>query len=204
MLINQIIDVKEVFVPSTVTEPVSLKEAKDYLRLASFVSDDSGGTSDDFDDTLINSMISEGREWLEKYTGQYIVPRSLTVVLLNQAGGQQLPGPVTGSVVYKSKTVDITTKLTTVGSSYPKIMTAWAGGGGYDVRVVPYTSFTLEDDHITAEYSVGYTTFPAWVKNAIRAYVADHFEFRGDDEAPAPNERATQIARPHRRSSAWG
>ncbi len=177
MLVNQIINVDEDFESGDITEPVTLTQAKNYLRLEGFTSDDSGEQEFDFDDTLIESMITEARMWVEKYTGLYLVPRTLTVVLLNQAGYIELPGPVVGTITWAD-------------DAEPEMV-------GSKIK----TKYGCE---LTATYDVGYTEFPKWVENSILAYVADHYEWRGDDKAPAPNERAAQIARPHRRVQSWG
>ena len=177
MLVNQIINVDEDFESGDITEPVTLTQAKNYLRLEGFTSDDSGEQEFDFDDTLIESMITEARMWVEKYTGLYLVPRTLTVVLLNQAGYIELPGPVVGTITWAD-------------DAEPEMV-------GSKIK----TKYGCE---LTATYDVGYTEFPKWVENSILAYVADHYEWRGDDKAPAPNERAAQIARPHRRVRSWG
>ena len=42
MLVNQIINVDEDFESGDITEPVTLTQAKNYLRLEGFTSDDSG------------------------------------------------------------------------------------------------------------------------------------------------------------------
>lgn len=197
MLINQIIGVTESDDSGVVEEPVTLQEVKDYLRLGGFDSDDSGEQDISFDDLLIQSQITEGRMWLEKFTNQYIVPRSLTVVLLNQAGGIVLPGPVSGVVTIVNESGQQFQTTDKEVSLYLKV------SGGLFRKI--YTSYgDCAEDQLTATYAVGYTNFPEWVRNSILAYVADHYEFRGDDKAPAPNERAGQIARPYRREGAWG
>ncbi len=177
MLVNQIINVDEDFESGDITEPVTLTQAKNYLRLEGFTSDDSGEQEFDFDDTLIESMITEARMWVEKYTGLYLVPRTLTVVLLNQAGYIELPGPLVGTITWADDATPV---------------------------MVGRKVETKYDCKLTATYDVGYTEFPKWVENSILAYIADHYEWRGDDKAPAPNERAAQIARPHRRVQSWG
>lgn len=183
MLLNQLINTDEDFDSGGVIEPVTLAQVKSYLRLGGFVSDTSGEQEFDYDDDLIESLITEAREWVEKYTGQYIVPRTLTVVLLNQAGGFELPGPVLGTVAYTDiDDTEITPVV--VGSKFPQIETK------YGCR-------------ITATYEAGYTTYPKWAENAVLAYIADHYEHRGDEAPPAPNERAAQICRPYRRVNAW-
>lgn len=176
MLVNQIINVDEDFESGDITEPVTLQQTKDYLRLGGFVSDDNGEQGFDFDDTLIEAMITEARMWVEKYTGQYLVPRTLTVVLLNQAGYIELPGPVDGTITWAD---DATPEM--VGS---KIKTKYGC-------------------ELTATYDVGYTEFPKWVENSILAYLAWAYENRGDEQAGSP-ERAAAIARPHRRVQSWG
>lgn len=198
MLRNQIINVDDDFESGIITEPVTVQQAKDYIRLGGF-EDESGEQEFDFDDTKIESMITEGREWVEKYTGQYLVPRQLTVVLLNQAGGLRLPGPVIGSVVYTNPDAEvITDSLTVVGTKYPKITSGWYSFGENAIT----NNYNPLADQITAVYEVGYTTFPKWVENAILAYVAWAYENRGDEQTGSP-ERAAAIARPHRRVTAW-
>jgi len=144
----------------------------------------SGNASADafsFDDNLILSMITEARMWLEKYTGLIIVPRQLTVIFSNQAGGQRIPGPVIGSAVFTTCGDIVTPTL-----QGTRVKTCYYG-------------------EVTATYEAGMTTFPPWVTNAIKAYVADHYEFRGDDLPPNPNGRAAQIARPYIVAGrAWG
>lgn len=77
-----------------VVEPVTLQEVKDYIRLEGFTPDDDSPSSGfDFDDTLIEELITEGRVWVEKYTGVHLIPKQLQVFLLNQAGMIELPGP---------------------------------------------------------------------------------------------------------------
>lgn len=187
MLVNQIINIEEDFDSGGVTEPVTLLQVKEYLRLNGFGSEDSGEQEFDYDDVLIESMITEARMWVEKYTGRFIVPRSLTVVLLNQAGYIRLPGPVAGTLVIKDDNGDtiVAEDYEVIGASFPKIETKFS-------------------NRISATYDVGYSTFPKWAENSIMAYIADHYEYRGDDLPPAPNERAAQIARPYREVQSWG
>ena len=177
MLVNQIINVDEDFESGDITEPVTLTQAKNYLRLEGFTSDDSGEQEFDFDDTLIESMITEARMWVEKYTGLYLVPRTLTVVLLNQAGYIELPGPVLGTITWANDATPV---------------------------MVGRKVETKYDCKLTATYEAGYTSdWPKWVENSILAYVAWAYENRGDEQAGSP-ERAAAIARPHRRVKAWG
>lgn len=185
---NHIYNVEDVSDESgQVTEPVTLAEMKKYLRLDGS-EDESPGDEFDYDDELIEELITEARIWIEGFTGLHLVEKSLQVVLLNQAGGIEIPGPVTGDIVIKNKdgeTIDAEDYVF-IGSQFPKLMTTFC-------------------DRITLEYTAGYSseTIPRGLKIAIRAYVADHFEYRGDDKPPSANERAAQKARPYRRLSLW-
>lgn len=155
-------------------EPVTLQEVKDYLRLE--------GT---FDDILIGSMIIEARMYVEKITGIHLVNKHLVVVLSNGAGLIDLPGPVSGSITVTDIDGNSITPVQTIGTFFPKLreptgsmikLTYWAGYNG---------------------------DAPVWAKNAILAYIADHYEYRGDDAPPAANKRCNIICKPHSKLSAW-
>lgn len=187
-LYNHIFSVEDISDESEqVDEPVTLAEMKKYLRLDGS-EDDSPGDEFDFDDELIEDLITEGRVWVEGFTGLHLVQKSLQVVLLNQAGGIEIPGPVTGEIVIKDKdgeTID-SEDYEFIATKFPKLQTAFC-------------------DKITLEYEAGYTpeTIPRGLKSAIKSFVADSFEHRGDDKAPASRERAADKARPYRRISPW-
>lgn len=174
-----------------VSEPVTLAEMKDYLRLEGFqADDDSPGDEFDFDDELILDMVTEARTWVEKFTGVHLVPKTLQVVLLNQAGMIELPGPVTGTIVIKNEddtTIDSAT-YKYIGSDFPKLKTPF-------------------DGLITLQYDAGYTpeTCPKGLKNAIKAYVAYAYTHRGEEmDDKALTESAARKARPYRRAALWG
>lgn len=143
-----------------------------------------GGTADvfTFDDDLIEDLITEAREWVEKFTGVHLVPKRLRVTFCNGNGMLELPGPVQGDITI---TGDSTTPEY-IGTQFPKVKAPLA-------------------NELVATYAAGYNygTAPVWAKNAIKAYVADHYEYRGDDAPPAANKRAAQKCRPYRRVSAW-
>ena len=179
---NELINVEDLSEDSgPVTEPATLQEVKDYMRLEGFNSDDSPGTEMDFDNELIEDLIIEARMWIEKITGIHLVPKRLQVTFCNGNGMIELPGPVQGGITI---TGDITT-AEYVGTQFPKVKT--------------------QGNEIVATYAAGYNygTVPPWAKNAIKAYVADHYEYRGDDAPPAANQRAAQKCRPYKRISAW-
>jgi uncharacterized phiE125 gp8 family phage protein len=174
-----------------VEEPLTLQEVKKYIRLEGFTDDDSPGDDDfDYDDDLIEDLITEGRVWVEKYTGLHLISKTLQVVLLNQAGGIELPGPVTGSVVVKNQdgeTID-SDEYSLIGSQFKRLESTF-------------------DTKITLEYEAGYTrtNIPKGLKTAIRAYVAYAYTHRGEEiDDKALTESAARKARPYRRLSLWG
>lgn len=184
---NAIHNVEDITGSGSVTEPVSLQEAKDYLRLSGFMpDDDSPADNFDFDDALITSMIVEARQWCEAYLGGKelmvgLVPRTLKVTLTNGVGMMPIPGPVTGTITWTDQDAVSITAARLIGSLFPKIESETC-------------------DRQVLQYEAGYgTDCPDWANNAIKAYVADHYEFRGDDAPPAANERAAQKLRPFRR-----
>lgn len=98
MKFNAILNIKDVTEESPGDEPVSLQEAKDYMRLEGFT-DENESTSDDlsdfdFDDDLITSLIITSRELLERKTGSHFIPKTLEVHFTNLRGRIELPGPV--------------------------------------------------------------------------------------------------------------
>jgi len=181
---NAIHHVEDVSGSGTITEPVTLQQCKDYLRMESF---DAGGNNDfTFDDTLIEQQITEGRMWVEKYTGIHVVQKDLQVIMTNQTGFSPIPGPVIGDIVMKDKDGNVLTTEEYIGSLFRKIN-------------------TNQEQRVTLEYTAGYSTdVPDWVKNAILAYVAWAYEHRGDENGlPGSPVRAAAICRPHRRVQSW-
>jgi uncharacterized phiE125 gp8 family phage protein len=176
---------------TVVTEPVTLQEVKDYMRLEGFTPDDDSPSDNfDFDDDLIADLITEGRVWLEKYTGLNLIARTLRVYLLNQAGMIELPGPVTGVIVITKENDEVIddADYKFIGSDFPKLVTRF-------------------ETRLQLDYSAGYTnvTIPAGLKTAIKAYVADAYENRGDEQPDkALTERACRKARAYRRVTLWG
>lgn len=170
------------------TEPATLQQVKAYLRLQGFTEDDDSGESEfDYDDELLEDMITEARMWVEKFTGVFVVERELTVVLLNQAGYIELPGPVIGDVAlvdYNDTAIDSDT-YSIVGGRLKNTFCS----------------------QVTATYNAGYAvgSAPSWVRNAILAYIAHRYEHRGDEGNTEQNPvQASNICRPHRKLSAWG
>lgn len=82
-----------------ITEPVTVQELKDYLRLEGFI-DDGESTSDslsdfDYDDGLIADIITSARGIIEKRCGISCVPKTLKSLITNMCGNIEIPeGPV--------------------------------------------------------------------------------------------------------------
>src|SRR6187399_2539439 len=79
-------------------EPVTLQEVKDYLRLEGYVDDDESTSDDlsdfDFDDTLIEQMITAAREQMEKISASSIVNKTWQAVINNYRKLELPKGPV--------------------------------------------------------------------------------------------------------------
>lgn len=150
----------------------------------------SGDDAFDFDNDLIEELITEGRIWVEEFTGLHLIAKTLQVVLLNQAGMIELPGPVTGTIVIddtEGEAIDADT-YEFIGSSFPKLVTTFW-------------------DRLTLEYDAGYTptTIPKGLKTAIKAYAAYAFEHRGEEiDDKALTQSAARKARPYRRLTLFG
>lgn len=146
----------------------------------------SSGNVFTFDDTLIEQMITEGRMWVEKYTGIHVVQKYLIVTMTNQTGYYPIPGPVIGDIVMKDKSGNVLSTDEYIGSLFRKIN-------------------TNQSQMITLEYTAGYSTdVPDWVKSAVLAYVTWAYEHRGEENGlPGSPVRAAAICRPHRRVQSW-
>ena len=79
---NAVLEVKQV--ESNPTEPVTLQEAKDWMKV---------DLTDD--DTLITELIKVARKQVEGYLSISLVPKTITAIFNNSQGGIELPyGPV--------------------------------------------------------------------------------------------------------------
>lgn len=134
------------------TEPVTLDQAKQWLKMESI--------SDDND--VISALITNARDWLEKYCGITLVQRdvSTTVEIKNRL---ELPlGPVD-----KSTIVVTDSKGDTVDSP---VLT---GSGIGFILINGYGQFNID-------YTAGYETIPAALILAMKQYITYAYEHRGD------------------------
>ncbi len=88
MLYNLLIDWEDQTEESGITEPLTVQEVKNYLRLEGFI-DNSESISSEFDDddVIIEHLITSARERLEEYTGLSFIPKTWEIELTNLCGG---------------------------------------------------------------------------------------------------------------------
>src|SRR5690606_13167652 len=135
----------------SITEPVSLSDMKEYLRI-----------DFDDDDTLITSMITAARMACEKYLGMVLVDTTVKAYYKN--GGdliQLMYGPI--------KETDGTPVITSGMETGDEIT-----GNGNQV----WLSCTGDR---TLVYNSGWDSAPDWARLAIMQQVAWNYEHRGDE-----------------------
>lgn len=134
-----------------VTEPITLQEVKDYLRMEGFVSTDSSSTdleSFDFDDDLLEGMITMAREQFEQSAGLSLIPKTLKSLITNECGMIEIPfGPVSSiTSLTDSNGSDLDDKLSGFLGDFPNlrspcqcemIMIYEAGYGNTDCPSIP-------------------------------------------------------------------
>jgi len=138
-----------------VTEPVSLAEAKAYIRVSSTV-----------DDAQIQVMIKQAREAVETATGLTFVPKTVSLWFNNIDGNFEIPfGPVAkASFQLFDESDNEITNFRLIGEFHPKLT--------YPNRAI-----------LKATYSAGYITniLPNDLKIAILDQVSYDYENRGLD-----------------------
>ena len=152
------------------TEPVTLQEVKDYLRLEGYTDTDESTSTNlsdfDYDDNLIEDDIIPGaRQLMERITGVSMIPKTLRRSITNGSGNMEIPdGPVRSIVsLYDSNDVEI------LAASYK--LTA----GPFKRLISPtYCNMTIT-------YEAGYITLPKALKLDLLRLIAYMYENRGDD-----------------------
>lgn len=144
----------------------------------------------DFDNDLIEELITSAREGLEKFTGWSLVPHTWKVLLTNLAGDIELP---------YSNGVD----LTVSGGVLDSIVDY--NGNDIDDYTVRGSQFLILEDPLQEKMTVNYSvvpTVPKRLKQAIMRDVAYYYENRND----APGELSKQaqvLAMKYQRASTW-
>lgn len=138
----------------TITEPVTVSEAKQYCRVTNNVEDD-----------LFAELITQSRQAVEKASGLSIVPKNVAVWFSNQSGGFQLPfGPVTFFLGLQDE------KGNQIAQSNYKLI-----GGQFPSLIFPIWN------GMSATYQAGYDCVPKELKIAILDQINYGYENRGMD-----------------------
>jgi len=104
-----------VFTDGTVTEPVTLQQAKDWCKI------DTGTV----DDTIVSYLITTARQQCEDFTGLSLIPRTVEVVINNGCGGIFLPyGPFKSLTSIKDSNGDDipTDQYKLSGTQFPQLL----------------------------------------------------------------------------------
>lgn len=159
-------------------EPIDLATAKAWLKV-------------DFstDDTLITALISVARDQVEQYTGCTLGNRTVyTIVQMDGIKGFELPfGPVQS--ITSVEQVGILGGDATVITSYTEI-----GGAGDFVNIN-----TGRCGQFIIEYSVGWDTLPAALRDAVLFQLTYLYEHRGDEDIEGFSSTAKLACKGYRR-----
>lgn len=145
------------------TEPVTLAEAKDWLKID--VSDDNN---------LITELITSARQQCEFYVKMSLITRTVIARVLNDQNNIELPY---GPVIAVSQVKDADGNI--VDPSNYKIH-------GVTFKTLDYSPLNsliidgLPTTELTVTYTAGYTALPKHFKTAIKNQVAWLYENRGD------------------------
>ena len=168
---NRLLDIQ--FNEESVTEPVTLVEAKDFCKIDI-------GT----DDSLITSLITTARLMCEAYTGLGFVEHQAVAVLLNENGGMYIPYGPTGVI---NSVVDSTGVTLVLDTDYEI-------SGNQFKRIV--TAFTEE---ITIDYTTGYSTLPQVLKTALLNQIYYLYDNRSQQMDSEMSPIAKMILNPFKR-----
>jgi len=184
---NLLIDSQDITSDSDTTEPVTVQEVKDYLRLEGFI-DDSDSLSTDFtdDDTLIGELITSAREGLEEWTGLSFIPKTWKIEFTNLAGNFVIPfGPV-NSITSLTDSDDDLTAITV-----------------YTLTIDNAKLKTPLQAEMIMTYEAGYSVLPKRLKEAILKEVAYRYTHRGDEELRGVCNDAINLAAPFKSVGTW-
>jgi hypothetical protein len=138
-LISGPIDIGE---QSGLTEPVTVQDHKDYMRLEGWAGETSEATEFSFDDDLIAELNMGARQYIEQTANVSLIPHELEVVLTN-AGNMELPMSPIDSIVSvlnsEGDAVD-TDNILTVGNDRKRLKSPTGSE-----LTVSYTTSALKD-----------------------------------------------------------
>ena len=169
-LFNNFWDHRDVTYESgTVTEPVSVTEMKNYLRLMGFVDDDESPAESlsnfSFDDNLIADTIKAAREYFEEKSGLSLVPKTIQAMITNLCGGQEIKyGPVNSVTELLDSNGDeiLSANYTLSGVQWKRLISPC------------YANMKIT-------YEAGYTTVPAPIKIDLMRLTAFMYMNRGEE-----------------------
>lgn len=155
------------------TEPVTVAEAKSYMRLEGLQDvDESLSTEFAEDDDLIERLIVSARKKLEKLYSISLVPKTLRAVLTNGAGDIEIPqGPVVSITSLTDKSGTAITDYTLSG--YPELEEDY--NDFLQLECPRYEKLILV-------YEAGYQDVPEGLKDEILRMVCYWYENRADKE----------------------
>ena len=169
---------------ATSTEPVTIQEVKDYLRLEGFIDDIDSPSSDyDDDDEIISDLITSARQRLEAFTGLSFIPKTYQIEICNLAGDFVIPyGPVTEILSVEDTSGTALAYTTTLNLSKLK---------------------TPVQDGIIVEYVCGSAVLPKGLKDAMMKEIAYRYTNRGDEVTAALCVQAINLASPFKEVGTW-
>lgn len=194
MKYNEVIETE--IITDLTTEPVLLSELKRHLNM---LFDTSGSYTFTDDDTYLDTLIPTARQALEQYTGLAFAEKTLKVVVRNECGDIELPGPV----------ISITTFTDLDGNTYSAYTTNGTGrqyrlsGNQFKKLMSPLGCYFI------IEYTAGYGTdkLPVPLKRAILEQCQFMYDNRGSQRQPHQNvifdlcTSALELAAPYKRKS---
>jgi uncharacterized phiE125 gp8 family phage protein len=161
-----------------VSEPVTLQEAKDYMRISS-----------DAEDDLIEELITSARERMEKFTGLSLGEKTLKAYWLYFHTPAEIPyGPVT-DVISVVDDNDVALEYTARGLQY-KVLEVYSTQG------------------VLVEYQAGFAVVPKGLKLAILKQVSTDYENRENyvvgEQAYELSSDSKRQAMPYCRNTIFG
>lgn len=139
----------------TGSEPISLAQAKGYLRV-----------SHDDEDDLIESLITAARQWAESYTNKAIVEQ--TVVAYYDAPQQDFELPLGNA-----------TSLTSVTNGGEAVTAKLLVGNPSIVTIVGDVPVSVDEKQsVVITYDAGFAVAPKNIQQAMKILISDMYEHR--------------------------
>lgn len=172
---------------ATVTEPVTLAEAKAYMQIdADYASDDS----------QITLALITARKRLESYLNIGLIKR--TVKLYWNGFDIELPLSPSGMITSVKKGADTVTDYSVLDLPAKRIAVNTVSGSGNWFYTSSYVEFTptylVNNDVYVCEYETGYDVLPSDLKQAILSECGYLYSLRGMPITDLISPNASMIA----------